>query len=64
MLKGCTLIHSVLISNEFYQVNTHQRSKTIWVAVGDYNKRSITVRGRSVYQAIELWKKAAEHVEN
>lgn len=63
-MKGDILIHDVVILNEICKVNTHQRSKTIWVAVGNYNEKSITVRGRGVSEAIKRWKEAAEHVEN
>lgn len=58
------MTHSVLIFNEVYEVNTHQRSNTIWVAVGNYNEKSITVRGRSVSEAIKRWKEATEYIKN
>lgn len=43
------------------QMSVHQRSKSVWVASGEYMGHRIEVTGRSRTQAIALWREAARY---
>jgi hypothetical protein len=42
-------------------INIYQRSKTVWVAMGNYRGRAFEVRGRAPRQTITLWKEATRY---
>ncbi len=45
-------------------VSVHQESKSVFIATGEYLGQSITVKGRSVGQALKAWKNAATYRGN
>jgi hypothetical protein len=42
-----------------YRVITHQKTETVWVAVGEYMGKSIEGKDRSEATAIKRWKEQA-----
>lgn len=47
-----------------YVVTAHMKSKSVWVASGDYMGKPISVQDRSEGSAIALWRKTAEYRGN
>ena len=43
------------------QVNVHQKSKSVWIAVGDYMGARVETKGRSANAALGLWADAASY---
>jgi hypothetical protein len=55
---------TVTVWNRQYEVSVYQKSKSVWVAVGDYEGQRIEVKGRSQSQAISSWREAARYKGN
>lgn len=47
-----------------YQISVHQKSKTVWVAVGEYMGKTISVQDRTKGAAAKRWKEAARYRGN
>ena len=47
-----------------YKVSVHSKSKTVWVAVGEYQGQRIEVKGRTESQAVASWREAARYKGN
>ncbi len=45
-------------------VNVYQKSKSVWIAVGEYRGEVVEVRGRSESAAVAQWRRAAEYKGN
>lgn len=45
-------------------VSVHQKSKSVWIAVGDYMSQRIECKGRSAGSALALWADAAKYRGN
>jgi hypothetical protein len=43
------------------EIDVRKRSKTVWIAVGDYMGQRIEAKGRTQSQAINKWLAAARH---
>jgi hypothetical protein len=50
--------------NEGWKITVYQKSKTVWIAVGDYRGERIEVKGSSERSAIAAWKEAARYRGN
>src|SRR5260370_37800020 len=46
------------------EITVYQKSKTVWIAVGDYMGQSIEVKGRSSSSAASLWRETARYRGN
>lgn len=46
------------------KISVHQKSKTVWVAVGTYLGHRIESTGRSANSAVVLWVNAARYKGN
>ena len=53
------MIHTVQVWDRPYEVSVHQKSKTVWIAVGDYHGERIETNGRNEDQAVEAWRRPA-----
>ena len=53
--------HEVEVWGQLQKVTVNQKSKSVWVAIGQYMGESIMVKGRSETQAIGLWRDAAKY---
>jgi hypothetical protein len=42
-----------------YEIRVYQKSKTVWIAVGEYKGERIEVKGRSSRSAVMAWRDAA-----
>lgn len=47
-----------------YRVVVDRRSKSVWIASGDYEGRIIETKGRSASSALALWRDAARYAGN
>ena len=56
--------HNVEVWGKSYTITTHQRSKSVWIAVGEYMGETIEVKDRSKATAIKLWREAARYKGN
>ncbi len=48
--------HRVEVWGKSYTVTTRQKSKSVWIAVGDYMGKTIEVKDRSKATAIKRWR--------
>jgi hypothetical protein len=56
--------HTVMVWGHRQTVRVSKKSKTVWVAVGDYHGETIRVEDRSEKSALGLWRKTAEYRGN
>ncbi len=56
--------HTVEVWGKSYTVTTYQKSKTVWIAVGEYMGKRIEVKGRSKTTAIKRWQEATRFKGN
>ena len=54
----------VNVWGEPHEVETYQKSKSVWVASGEYMGKPITVQDRSEGSAIKRWHEAATYAGN
>jgi hypothetical protein len=47
-----------------YEITVYHRSKSVWVAVGDYMGRSIETKGSSASSAAKHWQETAHYWGN
>lgn len=47
-----------------YAITVYQKSKSVWVAIGDYHSQRIEAKGRNQPQAIARWREAARYKGN
>jgi hypothetical protein len=52
---------TVVVWNEPCSVSVYRKSKTVWVAVGEYMGERIEVKDRSEGTALLRWKEAARY---
>lgn len=52
------------VGGEHYFITVDQKSKSVWVAVGDYMGETLRVQGRSEGVAVKRWREAAEYRGN
>ena len=52
------LVRRVEVWGKSYTVTTHQKSKSVWIAVGEYMGKRIEVKDRSKATAIKRWRVA------
>ncbi|WP_172428718.1 hypothetical protein [Azospirillum brasilense] len=52
---------SVLVWGKPYSVSVSPKSKSVWVAVGDYMSESIRTQDRSEAAALKRWREAAQY---
>lgn len=55
---------TVSVWNEPWKITVYQKSKTVWIAVGDYKGGPIEVKGSSEGSAIAAWKEEARYRSN
>jgi hypothetical protein len=55
---------TVTVWNEKYEITVYQQSKSVWIAVGDYEGQEIRVKGRSKSSAASLWQETARYRGN
>ena len=56
--------HTVLVWNEPQEVSVYQRSKSVWVASGEYMGKPIVEKGSSEAAAVMHWRKTATYRGN
>ncbi len=56
-------VHRVEVWGRSYTVTTHQKSKSVWIAVGEYMGKRIEVKDRSEATAIKAWRDAARSTD-
>jgi hypothetical protein len=47
-----------------HEIYVHQKSKTVWIAVGEYMGERIEVKGSSQSSAARAWQEAARYRGN
>jgi hypothetical protein len=56
--------HIVKVWDKPHTVAVDQKSKSVWIAVGDYMGEQITVQDRSESTALKRWREAARYKGN
>lgn len=51
---------TVMVWEKPYEISVHQKSKSVWIARGDYEGRSIEVKNGSSTSAASLWANTAK----
>ena len=51
----------VTISDQPYEITVYQKSRTVWIAVGDYMGKKIERKARSARSAASHWRAAARY---
>jgi hypothetical protein len=55
---------TVTVWNEKYEITVYQQSKSVWIAVGDYEGKEIRVQDRSQSSAAAHWQETARYRGN
>ena len=55
---------TVVVWDKPHVVAVHQRSKSVWIAVADYNGERIETKGSSATSAAAHWREAARYRGN
>jgi hypothetical protein len=58
-IRGGT--YSVSIGSKTYEVTVYQRSKSVWIATGDFMGETLKVKDRSQTTALSAWREAARY---
>jgi hypothetical protein len=58
---GAEREHKITVWNESHTVTIYQKSKSVWIAVGDYIDQRIETKGSSAGSALNAWKDAATY---
>lgn len=56
--------HTVLVWGKRHVVAVDRKSKTVWIADGEYMGESISVQDRSAGTALKRWREAATYKGN
>jgi hypothetical protein len=56
--------HVVKVWEQQCRISVHQKSKSVWIAVGNYLGERVEVKGRSETQAVSAWREAAQYRGN
>lgn len=56
--------HRVQVWSRPYEVTVEQRSKSVWVASGDYEGHRISVTDRTPTSVLKRWREAAQYKGN
>lgn len=56
--------HIVTVWDEKIEITIVQKSKSVWIAVGQYLGKEVRVQGRSANSAARLWIDAARYRGN
>jgi hypothetical protein len=54
----------VTVWDKQHEISVYQKSKSVWIAVGEYMGKHIEVKGRSAASAAALWRNAATYRGN
>jgi hypothetical protein len=54
----------VTVWDKPYEITVYQKSRTVWVAVGEYMGKTIEAKGSSQRSAAMHWKEAARYLGN
>jgi hypothetical protein len=61
--KGA-MTYQVKVWEKNYDVTVHQRSKSVWIAVGDYMGERLETKDSSASTALKRWQEAARYRGN
>ena len=56
--------HTVRVWDKPYTVTTYQKTKSVWIAVGEYMGETIQTKGRTKGAAVKRWKERARFKGN
>jgi hypothetical protein len=55
---------TVSVWDKPHEIDVYKKSKSVWVAVGEYMGERIEVKGRTETQAASAWREAARYKGN
>lgn len=55
---------TVKVWDQPYEISVRQKSKTVWIAVGEYRGERIESKGRTASQAATSWRETARYKGN
>ena len=58
------MIHIVKVWDEPHEVSVRQKSKSVWIASGDYMGKPLQTQDRSESAALMRWREAARYKGN
>ena len=59
-----TMKHTVLVWDKPQEVTVYQKSKSVWIAVGEYMGKRIETKDSSEGAAVKRWREAAQYRGN
>ena len=54
----------VIVWDKPHEITVHQKSKSVWIAVGEYMGERLEVKRSSATQATSAWREAARYRGN
>lgn len=57
-------VQRVVVWGKPYEISVYQRSKSVWIATGDYMGQTLEVKGASETTAARRWQEAATYKGN
>jgi hypothetical protein len=63
-MTGAVYERTVYVWDKPHVITVYQKSKSVWIAVGDYNGERIEVKDRSANAAAKWWAEAARYRGN
>ena len=56
--------HTVLVWDKPHEISAYQKSKSVWIAVGEYMGERLETKGPSESAAVKHWREAARYKGN
>ena len=63
-MKFTPMKRTVTVHNKPHEIDVYQKSKSVWVAVGEYMGERLEVKGSTESQATSAWREAARYKGN
>jgi hypothetical protein len=63
-MKYAAITHTVMVWGKSYEITVHQKSKSVWEAVGEYMGEPIGTKDSSSLTAIKRWREATQYRGN
>jgi hypothetical protein len=54
-------VHTVEVEDRPHKITVHQKSKNLWIAIGEYMGERLAVQDQSEATAIKCWCEAARY---
>jgi hypothetical protein len=63
-MGGGAVKYTVEVWEQSCEVNVYQKSKTVWIAAGEYLGQTVVAQDRTSTSALSAWRKKARYIGN